>query len=179
MKITYILATQYGLKLNCLQKYANKLQKGHKINYIKGRRTILQEKGKKLYNEFIDSGPIKKITAKCKEKRVNLAQKLVDSRVECQEAITKVSERTGQRVEEEFDISTAYAEKMTQARINAISDLRNFVKFTTMLYVMTSIIPYQPGQLHLNLDAMQFTLGCDFDQKVQIKYVRDERTAVH
>jgi len=137
-------------------------------------RSLLDEEDKKEYIEFVDSGTIKKTTSECKEKLVDLVQKRADTRGEFGASITSVSKRTGKRIEQEMGISTGYAEKMTQARIDAVADLRNFVTYAAMLYLMAHISPHQ---LHLNLDATQFTVGYDSDQNIQVKYMKSEEGA--
>ena len=66
-------------------------------------------------------------------------------------------------------LKTENAESTTKTRIVAVASVKNFVSFACMQQMMSRISPYE---LHLNnMDASQFTVVYDSNQKVQVKYV--------
>lgn len=86
------------------------------------------------------------------------------------------SRRSRKRVDSILDLTNRNAERQTQARAAAVSDIRNLASFAAATHYMHSIAP---TNLFVNSDATTLTVGGDLVKKVRVKALKSQNTSVN
>lgn len=169
------LESYYNINAVLLRKYAKRARDGLFLHDgMKGGRPycISSEKKQGLLATVLENR-IQVTTASWNENLQSAFKETAKERNTVIPAHKSLSKRTIGGIELELNVKTAMAEKTTDARAIAVSDIRNAVSFAAMNSYMVQSMKVNP-KLILNADASQFKVGSDCKQNIQIKYAETE-----
>jgi hypothetical protein len=108
--------------------------------------------------------------AKTKLEALKVKQQTADIRMK-DAKVSNFSDRSYSRFEQRNGIRTGNAEVTTNARVESVASVRNFVSFAAMNQFM---VPKVSSKLIFNVDATQFIVGHDACGNVTVKYIETE-----
>jgi len=155
------------LSVNNLYSWVNIIKSGAKLS-LKGRPSVIAEELLPKVVNFVEncktSIPASLFEDEIHKYAIITAQ---DRNNTSESQVPRPSRRTLGRLEKRLKIKTGNAELTTNARAIACADVRNAVSMCAAQHLM---IPLVDHFLILNMDATQYTVGNNSNEKTKVKF---------